>query len=456
MSKPKVSVILPSLNVEPYIDECIRSVRNSKLEDIEIICVDAGSTDGTLEIILDYVQKDSRIKVINSDKKSYGYQVNLGIEAASGEYVGIVDTDDYVDQNMYEVLYNAARSNEKPDFVKSKHDMFVDFSINQRIYKTVPIFPEKKKYLYNNIMNPREWSEILVFDGHIWKGIYKRSFLIENEIRLHESQGAAFQDNGFLFQTICLANRVLYLEDSLYRYRRDNVNASVYNKKGFMYVYNEYEYIYKFMNLNKEKTRFFNTLFFKKYYSMFRFQMDVLARQNRSLDEVKEEILLIRQRFMEGYNNGELVSEVFTGEQWMEIVILMEDIEKYYEYILFLINIEREKTFKWIDTIKKQQKVVIFGKGDMGSTSYFILKKHEVDNIVGWCDNNPKDWGKFYMGKKVFSPKELLSCIDKDMTFVIASVDYTYEIRNQLLNAGIEPENILYYKLGTNPLMLIL
>ena len=92
VKQPKVSVIMPSLNVGRFIRECIASVSKQTLEDIEIICVDAGSTDGTLELLEYAAQLDHRIQVVRSDKKSYGYQMNLGLDAARGEYIGIVET----------------------------------------------------------------------------------------------------------------------------------------------------------------------------------------------------------------------------------------------------------------------------------------------------------------------------------------------------------------------------
>lgn len=82
--QPKVSIILPSLNVASYIRECLESVTRQTLKDIEIICVDSGSTDGTLEVIREFEAKDPRVKVIVSDKKSYGRQMNLGFDAATG------------------------------------------------------------------------------------------------------------------------------------------------------------------------------------------------------------------------------------------------------------------------------------------------------------------------------------------------------------------------------------
>ena len=99
---PKVSIVMPSLNVRPYIEECLDSVQNQTLKDIEILCVDAGSTDGTLEFLRERAAADSRIQVIESDRKSYGYQINLGIKAAKGEYFAILESDDYIIPEMYE------------------------------------------------------------------------------------------------------------------------------------------------------------------------------------------------------------------------------------------------------------------------------------------------------------------------------------------------------------------
>ena len=99
----KLTVIMPSLNVAPYIEMCIKSVVNQTMQDMEILCIDAGSTDGTLEILEQFKREDSRIRIIHSDKKSYGYQVNKGLALAKGKYVSIVETDDFISQDMYEL-----------------------------------------------------------------------------------------------------------------------------------------------------------------------------------------------------------------------------------------------------------------------------------------------------------------------------------------------------------------
>jgi len=86
----KVSVLMPSLNVVRYIRECMESVISQTMEEMEILCIDAGSTDGTLEILEEYVRKDRRVRLIKADKKSYGYQMNLGLKEALGEYTGLI------------------------------------------------------------------------------------------------------------------------------------------------------------------------------------------------------------------------------------------------------------------------------------------------------------------------------------------------------------------------------
>ena len=123
---PLVSVIMPSLNVGNYIEKCLTSVMNQSLKDIEIICIDAGSTDGTLEIIKKYAELDQRIVVISSEVRSYGYQVNLGINSAKGKYIAILETDDYIDSDMYRQLYEVAQR-DNLDYVKADFDTIYEY-----------------------------------------------------------------------------------------------------------------------------------------------------------------------------------------------------------------------------------------------------------------------------------------------------------------------------------------
>ena len=108
---PKISIIVPVYNVEQYINRCIDSLLGQTLKDIEIILVDDGSPDQCPQICDEYARKDSRIKVIHKKNNGLGYARNSGLELATGEYIAFVDSDDYVNINMYEKLYNETINN---------------------------------------------------------------------------------------------------------------------------------------------------------------------------------------------------------------------------------------------------------------------------------------------------------------------------------------------------------
>ena len=110
MSEPKISIIIPVYNVEKYLRECLDSCINQTLEDIEIICVDDYSTDNSYKILEEYQQKDSRIKIFRQEKNNkQGAARNRGLEIATGEYVWFVDSDDYIDTNACQILYDAIK-----------------------------------------------------------------------------------------------------------------------------------------------------------------------------------------------------------------------------------------------------------------------------------------------------------------------------------------------------------
>lgn len=215
----KISIIMPSLNVREYIGECIESVINQTLKEIEIICVDAGSDDGTLEILEDYAKKDNRIILIHSDKKSYGYQVNLGISNSNGEYIGIVETDDYVDEKMYETLYSLTKN--ECDIAKADFYFFHDINppkfFIDHYHDNLPINKEFTIY---------EYPEIIVGHPSIWAAIYKKSFLDENNIKFMEVPGGGWVDNPFFHETAICAKAIVYSNEPLYYYRELNPNSS--------------------------------------------------------------------------------------------------------------------------------------------------------------------------------------------------------------------------------------
>ena len=116
MNDVKVSIIVPVYNVEKYLRQCVDSIVNQSLKEIEIICINDGSTDNSLQILEGYAQRDKRIKIINKRNEGLSTARNTGMEYATGEYIGFVDSDDFINEKMYENLYKNAKSN-KSDIV---------------------------------------------------------------------------------------------------------------------------------------------------------------------------------------------------------------------------------------------------------------------------------------------------------------------------------------------------
>ena len=313
----KVSVIIPSLNSINYYDECIKSVINQSLKEIEIICVDANSTDGTLELIKKYQAQDERIKLIISDKKSYGYQMNLGIAAAKGEYVGIVESDDYIKEDMYKRLYETAKQNDC-DIVKSDFFIFTDTRLD---YEKVSCFDE----FYNTRLNALEDLRLFWTNGINQIGICRLGLFRINQIVLNETPGASYQDNGLFFQLFCFAKSIYFLNEAFYMLRRDNPNSSVHSKEKVYMACLEYDYIRNFLQKYPSFESLVAPICAYHRYGNYIFTLE------RIDDKYKKDFLKrFREDFMKIIYNGELKEILYTPTQLRIIKEIVEDSDAYY------------------------------------------------------------------------------------------------------------------------------
>ncbi len=238
----KVSVLVPVYNVERYLRQCLDSVLAQTLKEIEVICVNDGSTDSSLAILKEYASKDSRIKIINQKNSGYGIAMNVATDNATGEYIGIVEPDDFIEPDMFEVLYKAAIHNSL-DFVKSDFYRFTSDE-DERIH-SVYFAQSKNLSDYNVVFCPLEKPESFRFEMNTWCGLYKRDFILKNNIKYNTTPGASFQDNGFYFLTQTFAKRAMLVNKAFYWNRRDNPGSSVKNT-GKVYAMNiEFDYIRK-------------------------------------------------------------------------------------------------------------------------------------------------------------------------------------------------------------------
>ena len=118
--KPVISVLVPCYNVEKYLHQCIDSIIGQTYTDLEIICLNDGSTDSTLDILKEYQIRDKRIVVVDKPNSGYGATMNIGLRMAKGKYIGIVESDDYIEPEMYEILCKEAEK-ENLDITKCSY-----------------------------------------------------------------------------------------------------------------------------------------------------------------------------------------------------------------------------------------------------------------------------------------------------------------------------------------------
>ena len=257
--QPKVSVVIPVYNAERYLRTCLDSVVNQTLENIEIIIINDGSTDGSLRIIEDYAERDNRITVFDGPNVNVSHATNIGLDMASGEYVARVDADDYIKPTMYAEMYKTASENNL-DVLKTDHINFTgEYDTFRQIYKDKLSGGMKTYYnevLSDDINAPDEKTTYkYLYNAHnsiMWDGLYRRDFLNEYNIRWNEdvTSGA---DNGFFFQTVALAKRFMTVNKAYYFHRKDNNDSIVHDKnKIARNFFTEYRYIKnKLKNLGK-------------------------------------------------------------------------------------------------------------------------------------------------------------------------------------------------------------
>lgn len=438
----KVSVIMPSLNVVKYIKSCIDSVLRQTLKDIEIIVVDAGSTDGTLEIVESCKQEDERIHIIHSERKSYGYQMNLGISKAKGRYISIVETDDIIEEDALEVLYEKAIQT-KADYVKGCAVGFFEYPRGGAY--TYPIHSCNALWEQDGLEElmfiPKDSPQLFWDDNFLWTGIYNS--ILMKKIKFNETPGAAFQDIGALFQILSSAEKGVYIRKSVYRYRRTNMEASSCNPNSINFASVEYQYAKQFL---KEKSFDWMKIYYCKIVGLILDRFDFMVASGRFWEESVEGLEALVKKVIYAVDNHILSMDYFSSEDTERLKILLEDPYKLYEHDLEQFT---KRAFIYRDIYRKVKdgKAYIFGAGRLGKEihSYLLLRNYE---ILAFVDNNGDAQGAIIDGTKVISAKEAVDDFP-DAVFIIANKKSTMSIRRQLYELGVEEDSILEY---TGPL----
>ena len=242
----EISILVPVYNVEKYVKACLDSILRQSFTDYEVICMDDGSTDSSGIILDEYTSRDSRIRVVHKQNTGYGNTMNEAMGLAQGRYIGIVESDDAIEEDMFQTLYESASSHDldmvKTDFCRVWHDENSGEEVRREYAKLT-----EKQSMYNRVIDPNLQLESYLLEKFTWNALYKREMIVKNDIRYNETAGASYQDNGFWFQTFYWAKRVMFLEKSFYNYRQDNMSASSHSKQKVYAMKSEFDFIREFM-----------------------------------------------------------------------------------------------------------------------------------------------------------------------------------------------------------------
>lgn len=230
----QVSVIITAYNAQEYLAQCLDSIRNQTLRDIQIICVDDGSTDRTPEILDKYAALDSRIIAVHQKNGGAGAARNHGLTYATGEYLSILDADDFYEPDMLETAYRLATENQadiavfRCDLYREATDTFApcEFSIHNRL------LPQKSPFAATDVQQ----DVFKLFVGWAWDKLFRRSFVEQYHLRFQEQRTT--NDMLFVFSAMLLAQRIVTTQQVLAHHRQAEGTLSVTREKSWMCFYN--------------------------------------------------------------------------------------------------------------------------------------------------------------------------------------------------------------------------
>ncbi len=325
IAQPKLSILVPVYNVEKYLAQCLSSLVGQSLQDIEIICINDGSTDGSLAILQRFAKKDSRIAIIDKENTGYGDSMNKALKRAHGEYVSILEPDDWIEENAYKIMYQAAKK-ANADLVKTN---FYRTRTNPKTGLTEDF--RTSEVAQKETIKPSDKREVFQFMPAIWSAIYKKSFLIDNNINFLPTPGASYQDLSFSFKVWTLAEKAVLLPDAFVHYRIDNEGSSINNPGKINCVVEEYAEIETFLCERGFFPKFgetMNAAKFRNYHWNFQ-------RLDKKL--AKEFYQTWRRELVSAWDEGLLKQSNFSQKDWLALKTII----KHPRIAYFVLNLRK-------------------------------------------------------------------------------------------------------------------
>ena len=328
----KVSVVIPVYNVEKYLEDCLNSIVNQTLKDIEIICINDGSTDNSLEILNRYAQKDKRITVISQKNQGHAVATNKGISMAKGEYLYLMDSDDIVKLNALEDTYFLSKSKDLDllIFKAIKYSESENKVYENDVYNMDGLF----NAVGNNVFSYKDIPSELLFDLSVtpWSKLYNRRFI--NEIGAKFPEGLVFDDNVFFWQVLFNCKRIYFHNEFLFTRRVYSSSSTASGDERYLdsiaiinLIGNEFR---KYGEFEHHKVTLYNK---KVVLGHFRFKHIRDEFKNLYFDAWKKDLLDVskdKELFSDFFNNlssdnKKIVEMVLAAESGDEFELLKED-----------------------------------------------------------------------------------------------------------------------------------
>lgn len=413
----KVSVIVPIYNVEKYLDECLKSIQQQTLTEMECICIDDGSTDCSGEIALRYVESDARFKYIRRENGGLSRARNDGIDIAQGKYILFCDSDDCIVPKTLESLVLSAESKQldvlffEASTIYDSEYMKVNHSSYEKMYHRQDDYSEvcsgEELFVRLNRNNDYIVSACLQ--------LLKRTHIEENNLRF--LPGILYEDNLFTFKSILKANRASCINEAFYirRIREDSIMTVP--KIGFVHFFSSYKC---YLEMLKESY----------LYNELETKSAMLKCIKGMYNSARDKYTSIRRRYI-------------NLKEYKAYVELFDSTDRMLMYQMgFEINFMYMFPYK---VIKPDKKVVIYGAGNVGQSYVHQIEHGEYCKVVMWVDRNYSKLSNKY-GKTIAAPGAIMAT---EYDYVLIAVEdkvLAESIKKGLVDIGVPNNKIVWEK----------
>jgi len=430
---PEISVLVPVCNVENYLEQCLDSLIAQSFKNIEIICIDDGSTDQSGAIFDRYAASDQRVKVIHKENTGYGNSMNIAMDHASGNYIAILESDDFAEPDMLEKMYKAAIG-QNADVVKGN---YYNYRNKQDTFSN-----RIEDYPQNKIFNCSLCPELMNLADTIWSCLYRHLFLKEHKIRFHETPGASYQDISFAIQVWVQAERVYFIKDALLHYRRDNPNSSMNNPSKLFCVFDEYEWaernLREVLSRNPILHQYFTASKYRDYLNHYyrvgvQYQYALLVRLEKAFSEDKEKKWIAESSFIPSV--------------WEQIREIEADKNQFFKKTarripdsrLMDCGFKNEETYQaaFFKHLESYFKVFVYGAGQVGKQLVKAILERN-GRVDAFLITRNIDEDTFCMGLPILEIQEAIPWIDACAVIIAVTEWSQYELYGILEGYGFK------------------